>query len=111
MSNLFSEAREINDGEKTGVYWEVVMPLFFDNRDVCFVFIINLRLFFFFNINQYTFVRDFGECDIDNRHFYYAMARCESFKNVPPRKKIVRVDTCQSQTVLCSDGAKGLKCM
>jgi hypothetical protein len=51
MSNLFSEAREINDGEKTGVYWEVVMPLFFDNRDVCFVFIINLRLFFFFNIN------------------------------------------------------------
>jgi hypothetical protein len=31
---LSSEAREINDGEKTGVYWQVIMPLFIDNRDV-----------------------------------------------------------------------------
>ncbi len=35
---FFLEAREINDGEKTGVYWQVVMPLFIDNRDVSFFF-------------------------------------------------------------------------
>ncbi|CAF4602258.1 unnamed protein product [Rotaria sp. Silwood1] len=84
------EAREISDGEKKGVYWQVTMPLFIDNRD-------------------YTFVRDYGEYDIGDRHFYYAMTRAEHFKNVPPRKKIVRIETCQSQTLLCSDGAKGLK--
>jgi hypothetical protein len=48
MSNFFSEAREINDGEKTGVYWEVVMPLFFDNRDVCFVVCNLFKAFLFF---------------------------------------------------------------
>lgn len=59
---------------------------------------------------QYTFVRDFGEYDIDNRHYYYAMTRAEPFKNIAPRKKIVRIEHCISQTLLCSDGAKGLKC-
>jgi len=36
---LCSEAREINDGEKTGIYWQLIMPLFIDNRDVCFLII------------------------------------------------------------------------
>ncbi|CAF3497462.1 unnamed protein product [Rotaria socialis] len=84
------EAKEISDGEKNGVYWQVAMPLFIDNRD-------------------YTFVRDYGEYDIGSRHFYYAMTRTEPFQSIPPRKKIVRIETCQSQTLLCSDGAKGLK--
>jgi hypothetical protein len=39
------------------------------------------------------------------------MTRSAQFKNIPPRKKIVRIETCQTQTLLCSDGAKGLKCM
>ncbi|CAF1452492.1 unnamed protein product [Adineta ricciae] len=84
------EARVINDGEKEGIHWEIIMPLFIDNRD-------------------YTYVREYGEYDVDTRHFYYAMTRCEPFKNVPPKKKVVRIETCQTQTVLCSDGDKGLK--
>ncbi len=39
------------------------------------------------------------------------MTHSEQFKNVPPRKKIVRIETYLSQTLICSDGAKGLKCM
>jgi hypothetical protein len=39
------------------------------------------------------------------------MTRSEQFKNIPPRKKIIRIETYLSQTLLCSDGAKGLKCM
>ena len=38
------------------------------------------------------------------------MTRSEQFKNIPPRKKIVRIETYLSQTLLCSDGAKGLRC-
>ena len=59
---------------------------------------------------KYTFIRANSEHDIGDRHYYYAMTRCEPFQNEPPRKKIIRVDTCQSQTLLCSDGANGLKC-
>ncbi|UJR13762.1 hypothetical protein I4U23_000772 [Adineta vaga] len=84
------EAKKINDGEKDGIYWEMIMPLFIDNRD-------------------YTFVRDYGEYDIGNRHFYHVMTRCEPFKNMPPRKKVVRIESCQTQTLLCSDGEKGLQ--
>ena len=39
------------------------------------------------------------------------MTRSGQFQNVPPRKKIVRIETYLSQTLICSDGAKGLKCM
>ncbi|CAF3641366.1 unnamed protein product [Adineta steineri] len=84
------EGKIINDGEKEGVYWEMIMPLFIDNRD-------------------YTFTQKHDEYDIGNRHFYYVLTHCEPFTNVPPRKKIVRIENCQSQTLLCSDGAKGLK--
>ncbi|CAF5045853.1 unnamed protein product [Rotaria magnacalcarata] len=63
-----------------------------------------------FNTVQYTFVRDYyGEYDIGGRHFYYAMTRTEPLQSIPPRKKIVRIETCQSQTLLCSDGARGHK--
>lgn len=31
---IFSEAKEIRDGDKVGIYWQIVMPLFIDNRDV-----------------------------------------------------------------------------
>lgn len=40
---VFLEAKEIKDGEKNGVYWQIAMPLFIDNRDVCFVFERNPR--------------------------------------------------------------------
>jgi hypothetical protein len=39
------------------------------------------------------------------------MTRSEQFKNIPPRKNIVRIERYLSQTLICSDGAKGLKCM
>lgn len=39
------------------------------------------------------------------------MTRSEPFKNIPPRKKVVRIENYLSQTLICSDGAKGLKCM
>lgn len=39
------------------------------------------------------------------------MTRTEPFRNEPLRKKVVRIEQCQSQTLLCSDGAQGLKCM
>lgn len=36
MKTCFSaEAKEIKDGEKEGVYWQIIMPLLIDNRDVC----------------------------------------------------------------------------
>ncbi len=35
----------------------------------------------------------------------------EQFTNTPPQKKVVRVDNYQSQTLICSDGSKGFKCM
>lgn len=38
------------------------------------------------------------------------MTRCEPFANEPVRKKVVRVDVCRTQTLLCSDGGNGLKC-
>ncbi|UJR33450.1 hypothetical protein I4U23_020895 [Adineta vaga] len=84
------EGRIISDGDKHGVYWQVILPLFMNNRD-------------------YTFVQENGEYDINGRHFYYVLARSEQFSNEPPRKKIVRIETCQTQTLICSDGAHGLK--
>jgi hypothetical protein len=38
------------------------------------------------------------------------MTRSEKFPNIPIKKKIIRIETYLSQTVICSDGAKGLKC-
>ncbi|CAF0742283.1 unnamed protein product [Rotaria sordida] len=84
------EGRKISDEDKHGVYWQIVMPLFMSNRD-------------------YTFIQEYNEYDIDNRHFYYVLTRSEQFKNEPPRKKIIRIENCQSQTLICSDGANGLK--
>ena len=34
---LFVEAKEITDGDKKGIYWQLIMPLFIDNRDVGFL--------------------------------------------------------------------------
>ena len=56
-------------------------------------------------------MQESGEYDIGDRHFYYALTRSEEFQNEPPRKKVVRIETCQSQTLICSDGANGLKCL
>lgn len=39
------------------------------------------------------------------------MTRGDLFTNVPPRKKITRIENYLSQVVVCSDGGKGLKCM
>jgi hypothetical protein len=52
-----------------------------------------------------------GEYDIDGRHFYHALTRTEPFQNEPPRKKVVRIEQCQSQAIFCSDGANGVKCI
>lgn len=52
-----------------------------------------------------------SEHDIDNRHFYYIGGRCEPFKTELPRKKVVRIEDCQSETLISSDGANGLKCV
>ena len=38
------------------------------------------------------------------------MTRCEPFASEPLRKKVIRVDVCQSQSLICSDGGNGLKC-
>ncbi|CAF2066638.1 unnamed protein product [Rotaria magnacalcarata] len=84
------EGRKISDGDKNGIYWLMSMPLFMSNRD-------------------YTFVQEQGEYDIGDRHFYYASTHCEEFKNELPRKKIIRIENCQSQTIICTDGAKGSK--
>ncbi|CAF3710575.1 unnamed protein product [Rotaria socialis] len=84
------EGRKINDGDKNGIYWLLSMPLFMSNRD-------------------YTFVQEKGEYDIGDRHFYYASTHCEEFKNELPRKKIIRIENCQSQTIICTDGAEGSK--
>ncbi|CAF2326459.1 unnamed protein product [Rotaria sp. Silwood2] len=84
------EGRKISDGDKHGVYWQIAMPLFISNRD-------------------YTFVQENNEYDIGNRHFYYVLTHSEEFKNEPVRKKIIRIENCQSETLICSDGANGLK--
>lgn len=39
------------------------------------------------------------------------MTRGDQFPNVPPRKKVTRIENYLSQVVTCSDGGKGLKCM
>jgi hypothetical protein len=39
---LFLEGRKISDGDKQGVYWQVAMPLFIDNRDVIFFLLVFL---------------------------------------------------------------------
>lgn len=38
------------------------------------------------------------------------MTRAEPFACEPVRKKVVRIERCQSQSLMCSDGATGLKC-
>lgn len=107
MEFCILEAKEIKDEDKTGVYWQIKMPLFIDNRDVkCFYSF----EFLFSLFDQYTFVREFGEYDIGNRHFYYVLTRSDRFKTVSERKKVVRIESYISQTLLCSDGNKGLRC-
>ncbi|CAF4614084.1 unnamed protein product [Rotaria sp. Silwood1] len=83
------EGRKISDEDKHGVYWQIVMPLFMSNRD-------------------YTFLQENNEFDVGNRHFYYILTRSEQFQNEPPRKKIIRIENCQSQSLICSDGANAI---
>ncbi|CAF0765620.1 unnamed protein product [Rotaria sp. Silwood1] len=82
------EGRKISDEDKHGVYWQIVMPLFMSNRD--------------------TFLQENNEFDVGNRHFYYILTRSEQFQNEPPRKKIIRIENCQSQSLICSDGVNAI---
>lgn len=55
-------------------------------------------------------MQEYDEYDIDNRHFYYVSTRSKQFTNEATREQVVRIETCQSQTLFCSDDANGFKC-
>ncbi|XP_002740848.1 phosphatidylcholine transfer protein-like [Saccoglossus kowalevskii] len=84
------ELREINEGDKNGVYWQVNFPFPMSNRD-------------------YVFMRECREFDIDTRKITVVLGQSQLFASEPELSGVIRVDDFCQSLALESDGDDGTK--
>ncbi|CAH1773877.1 unnamed protein product [Owenia fusiformis] len=86
------ELREVQEGDKEGIYWQVNYPsyLFMSNRD-------------------YVYMRQYRVIEKDGKTIHCVLTRSEPFGNEPERSGVIRVDDYLSYSALTSDGQGGTK--
>lgn len=79
------ELKEVQEGEKLGIYWEVNFPFPMSNRD-------------------YVFIRESKEFDINGKHIWVILGRSENFASVPEKSGVIRVDDFIQSLAITADG-------